>query len=382
MSLSNKKQVVSYDNRPDDDAFHTWHVAGLEQCGSERYIRNNSTNFYSDSFKLLYEQDKKGVDDKFVRIYGEDEDISVNSQNNVDNEFIPFKTGIADFDNRMHKKSAVLKNEENLQRSGGSVDSTSANRTEGETQLSQDDEQVSNSDNLAQNNYIESDSSTMPESVNKRVFEEAYKKGYEDGNIKGYEEGVARGMEEGFQAGSEKGSQEGYDAGFQKGEQEGYDVGFQKGEDDGKIVSDAKALEIITSLEDILQKSEQAWQNSIKSHESKILAMICKIAEKVVFAKVQLDEEIVKNSILNALATMPEPEEIVLNICPDDYDYVEMIKEDFFTNIKSLKSVSVISNSSVQRGGCKIESSKGNVETDIKQKLEQVFTSIMGARVS
>ncbi|MBF0204077.1 MAG: hypothetical protein HQK67_07115 [Desulfamplus sp.] len=186
----------------------------------------------------------------------------------------------------------------------------------------------------------------------------------------GYEEGLARGMEEGYQSGQEK------------GEQEGYDAGFQKGEEDGKVVSDAKALEIITSLEDIFQKAEHSWHNTIKTHESKMLSLICKIAEKVVFAKVELDEGVVKQSVINALATMPEPEDITLNISPDDYEYIEMIKDDFFENIKSLKSVAVISNPSVTRGGCKIESSKAKVETDIQSRLEKVFSSVMGARIS
>jgi len=127
-------------------------------------------------------------------------------------------------------------------------------------------------------------------------------------------------MEDGFKDGQEKGAQEGYDAGFQKGEQEGYDAGFQKGEEDGKLVSDAKALEIITSLEDILQKAEHSWQNSVKTHEAKLLSLICRITEKIVFARVELDEGIVKGSILSALATMPEPEEIILNISVQNHN--------------------------------------------------------------
>ncbi|MGD9732667.1 MAG: FliH/SctL family protein [Desulfamplus sp.] len=375
------KDCVPADNT-DDDQFHIWHISGLDQCGSKQYIKNHSANFYSESFKLLYEQEKKEGADKFTRLYGEDEAPAfVKSKSNkyesdIDDEFIPFKTGIAHFDDKMSgaSKSAKDRNKESRDKDKNRISDDS--QSVGSTALKKSDSEEN------QHNGAEESSFSISEAARKRIFEDAYKSGFEEGKIKGYEDGLARGMEEGFQAGHDNGSQEGYDAGFQKGDQEGYDAGFQKGEEDGKVIGDARSLEIINSLEDILHKAENSWQNSIKLHEAKILSMICKIAEKVVFAKVELEESIVKNSILNALEAMPEPEEIILNISPDDYDYVEMVKDDFFTSIKSLKSISVVSNPSIQRGGCKIESSKGNVETDIKTRLEQVFTSIMGARVA
>ncbi|MBF0302471.1 MAG: hypothetical protein HQK73_05480 [Desulfamplus sp.] len=382
--MSDRNQVAPTECKYDDNDFHTWHLSGLEQCGSERYIKNNSTSFYSESFKVLYEQEKKEGSDKFVRIYGQEQEPSVKSKTDKskvnledDDEFKPFTTGIAYFDQKMSERNLQPQAESHKKISDKIQ---SSNRSE--TDKTAPSETSPNEADFTEDENIDDNINLVPDGLRKRIFEDAYKNGFESGQTKGYDDGLTRGMEEGFQAGNEKGEQEGYEAGFQKGEQDGYDAGFQKGEEDGKLVGDAKALEIITSLEDILHKAEQSWQNSIRTHESKILSMICKIAEKIVFAKVELDEGIVKESILNALATMPEPEDIVLNISPDDYDYVEMIKDDFFAGVKSLKSVSVISNPSVARGGCKIESSKGNVETDIKTRLEQVFTSIMGARVA
>ncbi|MBF0210858.1 MAG: hypothetical protein HQK68_08250 [Desulfamplus sp.] len=381
MSLSNSESNPNSfdDSHFDDDKFHPWNIDGLDQCGSDIYKQNRSVSRYSEEFKVLYEPDKKEGSDKFVRIYGEDKpDNKASDDGDGDDEFKPFKTGITYFDKKMSSgKSGKLKSKYGHDLSDTSDDSDDLARSdESAIDDSKDLSKESNSDGA------DRAKSSSSESAVKRTFEEAYKKGYEEGQSKGYEDGLARGMEDGFQSGHEKGSQEGYDAGFQKGEGEGYDAGFQKGEEDGKVIADAKALEIVSSLEDILQKAENSWQNSIKTHEPKILSLICKIAEKIVFAKVELDDSIVKGSILNALSTMPEPEDIILNISPDDYEYVEMIKDDFFANIKSLKSISVISNPSVQRGGCKIESSQGKVETDIQTRLEQVFTSVMGARVS
>ncbi|MBF0376029.1 MAG: hypothetical protein HQK72_00930 [Desulfamplus sp.] len=400
---SDKKECTFSEHQYEDDTFHTWHIDGLAQCGSDRYSRNHDPNIYSESFKILYEQEQKEGSDKFVRIYGQDEEPVKSQQDIEDDEFHPFKTGIAKFDAMLsgkreqigvQSKNILDQTQTNINESNIISKTTQqGDNIEKEATFIQNNFESVNVDSVVNNSTADSNniddasssvviSNAYTEKERMQIFEDAYKQGFAEGTTKGHEEGLARGIEEGFQAGHEKGLQDGYEQGFQKGEEEGYDAGFQKGEEDGKVVGDARALEIITSLEDILQKSEQSWSNAIKTHEVKILSMICKITEKIVFAKLELDEGIVKESILNALATMPEPEEIVLNISPDDYEYVEMVKDDFFTNIKSLKSISVIANPSVQRGGCKIESSKGKVETDIKTRLEQVFTSVMGARVS
>ncbi|MCP3901757.1 MAG: flagellar biosynthesis/type III secretory pathway protein, partial [Desulfobacteraceae bacterium] len=117
-------------------------------------------------------------------------------------------------------------------------------------------------------------------------------------------------------------------------------------------------------------------------YEEKIISLICSIAEKVVLARVEIDDEIVKETVMDALLALPEPEDIILSVSTEDYEYIEMVKEELFDFIKTLKSVSVISDTSVKRGGCRIETKEGSIEADIEEKLEKVFSSIRGAQLT
>lgn len=365
----------------DDDSFRPWHISGFDQCGSEKYKKRHNIIGDSDNFKILYEQEHRGESDEFRRIYVQDQELAKSRQEDSDDEFRPFKTGITRFDERMSKKSGEVEAGDSSKISGnGSVERNLTEHNQDDTSERWEDEHLNADSGSALSSGGESSvsSASISSAKMEKPFEDGYGAGFEQGKANGYEEGLSRGMEDGLTRGME----EGYRSGEEKGEQEGYDAGFLQGEEDGRVVNDAKALEIISSIEDILHKVEQSWHNTVKNHESRILSLICKIAEKVVFARVELDEGIVKESILNALATMPEPEEITLNICPDDYEYIEMVKDDFFERVKSLKSVAVVSNPSVTRGGCKIESSKAKVETDIQSRLDQIFSAVMGARLS
>ena len=187
------------------------------------------------------------------------------------------------------------------------------------------------------------------------------------------------GYEKGFEQGFEKGKEDGLIQGRAEGEKQGYAEGFAKGENEAKKTCDAKAVEILSSLEDILLKADDAWKELVKKYENQIISLVCRIAEKVVLARVKIDNNIVKQSIFRAMEKMPEPEEISLHISPDDYEYIEMIKEEFFDKVKGLTSVSIVSDPSVTGGGCRIESSKGKIETSIESRLEAVLSSIVKA---
>ncbi len=194
---------------------------------------------------------------------------------------------------------------------------------------------------------------------------QGYDQGFEQGQKDGYDKGFAQGLAEGEQQGREKGEQEGYAAGAEQGEKEARELG------------DEQARELISSLETILIKTEGTWENLVKRYEGKMISLVSRIAEKVVQAKVEIDKGVVRESIISALELLPEPEEVVLHVSEEDYEYIEMIKEEFFGRIKSLASISVVANSGVNRGGCKIESATARIETDVETRLQAVFDAIV-----
>jgi flagellar biosynthesis/type III secretory pathway protein FliH len=162
-------------------------------------------------------------------------------------------------------------------------------------------------------------------------------------------------------------------------ERQGYEEGFAKGEQDGLAEGKVNALGMVERLEEILSDTESAWKNMIAAYETQIIDLISKTAEKVVYAQVQLDQEVVKRAILKAFDVVPEPVNVQINISPADYEYIDTIKEDFFSNIKGLKDVSVTPDSGICQGGCNIRTQSGEVDATLEARLETVRKSLMSA---
>ncbi|MFH0728888.1 MAG: FliH/SctL family protein [Pseudomonadota bacterium] len=160
---------------------------------------------------------------------------------------------------------------------------------------------------------------------------------------------------------------------------EAYEKGFSQGEAAGLAAGQQKAKEIVGQIQRALSDVNDLWQHLLVNYETQLIRLVCGIAEKVVYAEVEIDHEVVKRAILNAFSVIPEPIGVTIEVNPKDYEYIETIKEDFFNHVSSLKDVSVLTSPSVARGGCNIFTRAGQVDATLESRFEAVRKSLLEA---
>lgn len=156
-----------------------------------------------------------------------------------------------------------------------------------------------------------------------------------------------------------------YNKGYSEGEKEGYDAGQEK------------SREIINRMQAISQEIEGLWKNMIIRYEKEIIQLISRVAEKVVYGQVAVENEIVKKSILHAFKLMPEPVDATINVSAEDYEYIESMRSEIFEQIKHLKHVAIISDPSMQPGGCHIVTQAGEVDASLESRLNAIRKSVI-----
>ena len=181
----------------------------------------------------------------------------------------------------------------------------------------------------------------------------------------GIEKGIAKGFDQGHAKGEPEGFKKGEAEGFAKGETEGFEKGAVEGREKAEVQVQTEAVEILDPLKASLMTADELLDRLIEKYETQILSLIFKISEKAVMASVETNDEIVRHTILDALKSLVAPEEIILNVSSEDYEYIEMIKDDFFEAVGSLKRVAVKSDPLINKGGCKIESATASILTEI-----------------
>lgn len=168
--------------------------------------------------------------------------------------------------------------------------------------------------------------------------------------------------------------------GFAKGESAGFDKGFEEGRTQAEAEVQKESSEILDPLKEALAAADHLLEDLVEKYEAQILSLIFKISEKAVLASLETDDGIVRETILDALTSLVAPEEIILNVASEDYEYIEMIKDDFFEAVGSLKRVAVKSDPLIKRG-CKIETATASISTDPESKLLAIQDAIKNVAI-
>ena len=373
----------------DTDQFQPMVLTSLQKFGEEQSQKTDTSEPDFDRFKLLFEKPSFEKED-FIRL-----DIPHDAER---------ENGKSGFNSIIKKKVMPSKKKE-VNKTLKNLEKSRPNERAVPYEKKEVNQQLHDPENTpAQEKALPSEEKTVgkelqdvekpPQFEKKpplRPGEISEEKGYQEGVERGLETGMARGQKQGYDegfkkgeaAGFERGDRQGVEKGHQQGLEKGLEQGFEKGVDEGIAKETEKSRErvdtIFEPLEASLKTVDQTLDLLVGKYEKRIISLIQQITRKVVMAQVDIDNEIVRPMILEALKTLVQPEEVVLSVSLEDYEYIEMIKDDFFEQIDSLNSVTIKSDPSVKKGGCKIETSTACVSADVDSRLDAIFEAIKAA---
>lgn len=202
--------------------------------------------------------------------------------------------------------------------------------------------------------------------------EQARKEGYDKGFSEGFqkaEEDIKAKFEQENNALREESKKQGYE----DGRTEGYEKGKQEAFDELKKEFEEKTEGLLELIESI----ESVWPDMLRKYEEQIAELSLNMAKKVLFSNLTLDSNFVKIAIKEALRELPDPYEVTIGVNPDDYNIIEMIKEDFFSRFENLKNVTIISDPAIGRGGCTIDSETGGITQTVENRLRELEDALL-----
>jgi len=162
-------------------------------------------------------------------------------------------------------------------------------------------------------------------------------------------------------------------------EKEAYDKGFAQGEKDGYELGETRARKITEKIEGVLDDMVNLKSGLVRQYEKDMLDTVFAIAEKVVHTHLGLNETAVKDNIVAALDFVAEKREVTLKVNPEDFEYVEKLRPELFSGHMQVKSIMITSDPAVTRGGCRLETSNGDVDATIESQLKIIQQSLKEA---
>ena len=160
-----------------------------------------------------------------------------------------------------------------------------------------------------------------------------------------------------------------------RGYQDGYQEKKKKGREEA-VMSAKELLERVKKIhEDMLRQKVEIFEKN----EEELIELAYQIAVKIVKKEIEIDKNIIKNNLMEALKKVPISKSITIIVNWEDLEYIKSIKNQLFSEIQGVEKIEIVENKSIERGGCILETSMGTIDATISSQLEIIFEKLTEA---
>lgn len=149
----------------------------------------------------------------------------------------------------------------------------------------------------------------------------------------------------------------------------GREAGFQEGR--------AEVERLIERTHTVLDRAQDKRAEILAETEQQIVDLVLLIARKVIKVISENQRNVVVSNVVQALRKVKGRGTVVIRVNVDDLKLTTEHAKDFIRLIESVKDITVIEDSSVDRGGCIIETEFGEIDARITSQLAELEQKIL-----
>lgn len=156
---------------------------------------------------------------------------------------------------------------------------------------------------------------------------------------------------------------------YQKGFEEGRKSGYEEGHDE----ADRLIERIHTIINSIIEKRKEI----IEDAETQVIDLVLLISRKVVKVISENQRNVVINNVVQALRKLKSRGDVVIRVNLDDLDLATEHVKDFMKMVENVNSIQVLEDTSIDRGGCVIETDFGEIDAKISSQLREIEDKVL-----
>jgi flagellar assembly protein FliH len=156
---------------------------------------------------------------------------------------------------------------------------------------------------------------------------------------------------------------------FEKGHADGREEGFQEGRQEVE--------RLVDTLQKIISAAIDKRNEIIQDSETQVINLVLLISKKVIKVISENQRNVVINNVVQALRKLKSRGDVVIRVNLADVELTSEHINDFMKMVENVKSVTVLEDSSVDRGGCIIETDFGQIDARISSQLHEIEEKIV-----
>lgn len=156
---------------------------------------------------------------------------------------------------------------------------------------------------------------------------------------------------------------------YQKGYDAGHEEGYRNGSDEvNRLVDRMHKI-----LEAVMQRRDEILQET----ESQIVELVILMARKVIKILSENQKNVIMANTLAALKKVKTRGAVTLRVNIEDVKLTTAHADEFIQHVENVQGITVLEDSSVEKGGCIVETDFGAIDARISSQLSELENKIL-----
>jgi flagellar assembly protein FliH len=160
-------------------------------------------------------------------------------------------------------------------------------------------------------------------------------------------------------------------------EKDAYERGLEQGRVQGYDQGKTEAERLVDRIQVILNKTIERRSEIIDESESQIVGLVLSISKKIVKVLTENQKNVVINNVLQALRKLKNKSDVSIRVNIDDLKVTSDHVKEIVARIERVGNVSVMEDSTVDPGGCIIETDFGEIDARISSQFKEIEDRIL-----
>jgi len=158
---------------------------------------------------------------------------------------------------------------------------------------------------------------------------------------------------------------------------ENREAGLKKGHEEGYADGKAEVERLVDRLHNIINGAIEKRNDIINEAETQLIDLVILIASKVVKVISENQRNVVINNVVQALRKLKSRGNVAIRVNLADLDLTTDNVQNFMKMVENVKSIQVLEDTSVDKGGCIIETDFGQIDARISSQLKEIEEKIL-----
>jgi len=167
------------------------------------------------------------------------------------------------------------------------------------------------------------------------------------------------------------------EASMEERQKTGYDDGFKRGQEDGFKEGNLEAQRLTDRLHTIIERMMDKRQEILSETEQQIVDLVLLMTRKIVKVISENQRNVVVSNVVQALRKVKGRGDVIIRVNLSDVAMTTQHIKDFLSAAENVKNITVVEDSTVDRGGCVIETDFGAIDARISSQLNEIEQRIL-----